>query len=105
MPDKTVEIVEPGLLRKQSLTASVSKSCVFCGAPAVFQRSELFIKKYPKIFRPAWAGRPVGDTCPCCGVKRPKDESLGEIWTKEWRVPTLSDYYRRVRDWLLMRRK
>jgi hypothetical protein len=31
-------------------------------------------------------GMSVGDHCPNCGARRPHNDSLGEIWVKEFRT-------------------
>ena len=75
------------IIRRQSLTASISKACRHCNAPGVFQSSETFIKDYPAIYRPLWAGREVGPICPCCSNNRDHNKELGEVWSKEYRTP------------------
>ena len=80
----TQQQVSSAIVRRQSLTASISKACLKCNAPGVYQNNESFIKDYPDIFRPLWAGKDVGPVCPCCGANRNQDEQLGEIWAKEW---------------------
>ena len=78
-----------GISHRQTLYASVVRACVECHAPGVYQSDESFVEKYPELYRPAWAGNPVGDVCPHCGRKRPKVEDLGQVWSKEWRVGSL----------------
>jgi hypothetical protein len=85
MTQHSTEVVS-GISHRQTLHASVVRACVECQAPGLYQSSESFVEKYPELYRPAWAGQPVGDVCPHCGHKRPKTEDLGEIWSKEWRV-------------------
>jgi hypothetical protein len=81
------------IARRQSLSASIIKACPKCNAPGVYQNSESYIKDYPQIFRPTWAGRDVGPVCPCCNARRLEPQELGEIWAKEWR---LSGPFRRL---------
>ena len=75
------------IVRRQSLHAVINRACETCNAPGLFQNDVSFIEKYPEIYRPAWAGRPVGNTCPCCNSPRLPEENLGEIWSREWRTP------------------
>jgi hypothetical protein len=75
-----------GITHRQTLHASVTRACVECRAPGLYQNDQSFIEKYPELYRPAWAGRPVGEVCPHCGHRRSKTEDLGEVWSKEWRV-------------------
>ena len=82
----TQQTVSSAIIRRQSLTASITKACPKCKAPGIYQNSEYYVKDYPKIFRPLWAGRSVGPVCPCCGSNRDQDESVGEIWSLEWKT-------------------
>ena len=84
MENKRVEHVD--FVRRQSLMASISRACPKCGAPGLFQIDSTFANTYPEIFRPEWAGKDVGEICPCCQFNRVPVESLGEIWSKEWRL-------------------
>jgi hypothetical protein len=82
----TTQYVSNVIVRRQSLSASISRACRKCNAPGVYQNNEFFIKDYPKVFRPLWAVRDVGPICPCCGASRQENTDLGEIWSREWRL-------------------
>ena len=87
------EIINNSIVRRQTLEISISRACKGCGAPAAFQKDQSYIEKYPELYRPTWAGRLVGDTCPHCGLKRSEPERLGEVWRKEWKV---AGFFRRL---------
>jgi hypothetical protein len=82
----TTQYVTNAIIRRQSLSASVSRACQKCHAPGVYQNNESFAKNYPQVFKPLWAGRSVGPVCPCCGALRPETTDLGEIWSREWKL-------------------
>lgn len=72
-----------GIIRKQTLNATVIRACTCCGAPG-------FYHDVPDVnagcFDPARKGQPVGPVCPNCGEDRPANEDRGEIWCKEWTI-------------------
>lgn len=70
--------VELGLHRR-SLEATIIRACRNCGAPGLYQKTEAFREKYPKVYSPERFGQPVGDVCPQCGADRPADKDLGEL--------------------------
>lgn len=83
-----------GLIRRQSLHATVIRACKKCGAPGHWHDNPNLAKACydPAKKRAADAAglgvAPVGPVCPQCGNHREDDEHLGEIWSKVWRVPT-----------------
>lgn len=76
-----------GLIRRQTLHATVIHACKNCGAPGYWHNT-------PDVnvgcFAPEKVTRlghdPVGETCPNCGADRDVIEDRGEIWRKEYRV-------------------
>jgi len=91
------QVLVGSVVRKQTLHASITRACVECGAPGKFQNDMSFIANYPELYRPAWAGRDVGENCPHCGRKRAEDENLGELWSREFRTP---DLLQRLKKWV-----
>jgi hypothetical protein len=87
MSKQTTLITSP-IVRRDSLTISVTPACWNCGAPGLYQSNVSFIESYPEIYRPTWNGRPVGETCPCCGAIRSATIDKGEVWSREYRVET-----------------
>jgi len=89
------------VLRKQSLYASVIRSCQ-CGAPGYWHDTPgVNVGCYAPEKVTQLGSDPVGSTCPQCGTDRETMDSLGEIWTKEWRVSlwtalvdTLRDFFK-----------
>lgn len=72
-----------GVHRKQSLSASVIKSCTNCGAPGFWHDTP---GVNPGCYAPERVTKLgsdfVGETCPNCGHDRTPVEDLGEIWLK-----------------------
>lgn len=74
------------VLRRQSLHASVIRSCK-CGAPGYWHNtSSVNVGCYAPEKVTQLGSDPVGPICPQCGAARETLEDLGEIWRKEWRV-------------------
>ena len=67
------------------MKCAVSRACVKCGAPGVYQNDLSFTENYPGLYRPASVGRSVGKVCPHCGFGRSEPENLGELKKEEFR--------------------
>jgi rubredoxin len=83
------------LFRRQSLHANVARACGNCGAPGFWHDVP---GVNPGCYDPDKVREarmndegfaPVGAICPQCGADREDVERLGEIWSKEYRAPTV----------------
>lgn len=82
-PRRDVVQVGGQVLRKQSLAASVSRACASCGGPPPLPDSD-------------------AKTCLHCGAVRPKNEDLGEVWSREFRGASVRSV---IREWFLSKFK
>lgn len=88
------------IFRKQSLHATIARACRNCGAPGFWHDVpgvnvacyDPEKKKQAEMRDEGFA--PVGSICPACGCNREEVESLGEIWSKVWRGPTVVEMIR-----------
>lgn len=86
--------------RKQQLLANVARACRNCGAPGFWHDVpgvnpacyDPEKKREAELRDEGFA--PVGPTCPACGCNRDEVESLGIIWSKVWRGPTILEWLR-----------
>lgn len=70
-----------GLTRK-SLEATIIRACRKCGAPGVASSSDYVKANWPGCYDPSVLpgySRPVGDICPNCQARRPRNEDQGEL--------------------------
>jgi hypothetical protein len=75
------------VFRKQSLYASVIRSCRKCGAPGYWHNvPDVNMACYAPEKVTQLGSDPVGAICPNCGADREEIEPLGEIWRREWKV-------------------
>lgn len=73
--------------RKQSLHASVIRSCKKCGAPGFWHNTPgVNVGCYAPEKVTRLGEDAVGPICPNCGAERETKEELGEIWSRVWRV-------------------
>lgn len=75
------------VFRKQSLHASVIRSCRKCGAPGYWHNipdTNLGCYAPEKVTK--LGENPVGLVCPQCGADRDVIEPHGEIWKREWKA-------------------
>lgn len=82
------EAVGAKFWRRQSLKAAVISACAQCDAPGRFMSEARIKEGWPGCYVKAGDerdGQSVGDVCPNCNTRRPKDRTLGEIWKKEYR--------------------
>lgn len=88
--------------RKQSLYASVIRSCENCGAPGYWHDVPgVNVGCYAPEKVTKFGEDAVGTVCPNCGAAREEITRLGEIWSKEWRVSLWSALTGAANDFLL----
>jgi predicted RNA-binding Zn-ribbon protein involved in translation (DUF1610 family) len=91
-------------MRKQSLYASVIRSCPNCGAPGYWHNTPgLNIGCYAPEKVTRLGEDFVGKICPCCGHDRDPIEYKGQIWSKEWRISLWAILREMLRDLLIWR--
>ena len=80
----TSQELPSGISRKQSLYATVIRSCGRCGAPGYWDYPPgVKVGCYAPDRVTTLGSDPVGLTCPNCGSPRPSSvEDQGEIWVK-----------------------
>lgn len=69
-------------IRRLSWQGTVIRACRKCQAPGVYLNDPSLDEKWPKcrdVTLMPGVRIPVGDTCPQCGARRPRDEDLGEL--------------------------
>jgi hypothetical protein len=88
MSDPNVQNVTVSrVVRKQSLYASVIRSCKKCGAPGYWHDTPgVNVGCYAPEKVTQLGADPVGAVCPQCGASRQEVERKGEIWRREFRV-------------------
>lgn len=96
--NEQTEVVE--LFRRQSLHANVARACRHCGAPGFWHdvpgvNPACYDPEKKRQAEASGEGfAPVGVICPACGGDREDVEAHGEIWSKEWRGPTILERLR-----------
>ena len=94
------------VFRKQSLYASVIRSCKKCGAPGYWHDTPgVNVGCYAPDKVTQLGADPVGTTCPNCGAVREEIERKGEIWKREWRASWIGMIKDTVSNLLPKRRK
>jgi hypothetical protein len=76
-----------GFKQHRTVEATVTRACVYCGAPGVYQGPDRqdVREKWPECFTidSCLIGKSVGGVCPCCAARRPNPEDLGVI-QEQW---------------------
>jgi len=83
----SAQSVTSSLQRRQSVHATVIRSCKRCGAPGFWHNTPgINVGCYAPEKVTQLGSDPVGAVCPNCGADREALEDLGEIWSREFRV-------------------
>ncbi len=84
MPDvKNIFAVGPRLTQERTL---ISK-CRKCGAPGCYHDHDSIKEGWPGCYDPERVNQPVGNVCPNCNSRRPRDVKVGEDVYFEWPLP------------------
>ena len=69
-------------IRRLAWEGTVIRACRKCQAPGVYMNDPSLAERWPAcvdVTMMPGDRKPVGDICPQCGAKRPRDEELGEL--------------------------